>query len=92
MNRDDVADSTQDLSWEPISAALGNPPNFAALGNGSAMSVVSREWGRGAKAGALVELYYPHYDADNLWDSEFQEVPSVPASPRQVAALVGYTW
>ena len=30
--------------------------------------------------------------ADNLWDSEFQEVPAVPASPRQVSALVGYAW
>ncbi len=56
-------------SWEPLSRALGNPPNFAQLGNGSTMSVVSRAWGRGAKAGALVELYWPHYDADNLWDS-----------------------
>lgn len=55
--------------WEPISKLLGNPPNFAQLGNGSTMSVVSRAWGRGAKAGALVELYYPHYNADNLWDS-----------------------
>jgi len=56
-------------NWEPVSKALGNPPNFAQLGNGSTMSVVSRAWGRGAKAGALVELYYPHYNADNLWDS-----------------------
>lgn len=56
-------------NWESISKALGNPPNFAQLGNGSTMSVVSRAWGRGAKAGALVELYYPHYAEDNLWDS-----------------------
>jgi GH15 family glucan-1,4-alpha-glucosidase len=56
-------------NWEPISKLLGNPPNFAQLGNGSTMSVVSRAWGRGAKAGALVELFYPHYNADNLWDS-----------------------
>jgi hypothetical protein len=55
--------------WEPVSAAMGNPPNFAQMGNGSTMSVVSRAWGRGAKAGALVELYYPHYEADHLWDS-----------------------
>lgn len=65
-----VQSDEADLSlWEPISAALGNPPNFAQLGNGSTMSVVSRAWGRGAKTGALVELYYPHYDSDNLWDS-----------------------
>ncbi len=30
--------------------------------------------------------------ADNLWDSEFQEVPAVPASPRQLSGSVGYTW
>jgi hypothetical protein len=48
---------------------MGNPPNFASLGNGSAMSVVSRSEGRGSKAGALVELYWPSYATDNLWDS-----------------------
>jgi glucoamylase len=67
---DEVGETEDDLSgWEPVSLALGNPPNFAQAGNGSTMSVVSRSWGRGAKAGALVELYYPHYAADNLWDS-----------------------
>ncbi len=30
--------------------------------------------------------------ADNLWDSEFQEVPAVPAAPRQVSGVVGYVW
>ncbi len=64
------ADSSEDaVIWEPISAFLGNPPNFAQVGNGSAMSVVSRAEGRGSKAGALVELFYPKYSADNLWDS-----------------------
>lgn len=67
---DQVVDtSREEPSWEAFSRALGNPPNFAQLGNGSLMSVVSRAWGRGAKAGALVELYWPHYTADNLWDS-----------------------
>lgn len=67
---DEDAESSEDeIIWEPISAALGNPPNFAQLGNGSAMSVVSRAEGRGSKAGALVELFYPKYSADNLWDS-----------------------
>lgn len=66
---EDLEQSEDEVTWEPISRALGNPPNFAQLGNGSTMSVVSRAWGRGAKAGALVELYWPHYDADNLWDS-----------------------
>ena len=62
--------SSEDItSWEPVSASLGNPPNFAQASNGSLMSVVSRAWGRGAKAGALVELYWPHVTNDNLWDS-----------------------
>lgn len=30
--------------------------------------------------------------ADNLWDSEYQEVPAVPASPRQISGMVGFTW
>lgn len=29
---------------------------------------------------------------ENLWDSDFQEVPAVPASPRQVALSVAYGW
>ncbi|MDB4935052.1 MAG: hypothetical protein JWP87_2024 [Labilithrix sp.] len=67
---DEGVDSSEDeVVWEPISALLGNPPNFAQLGNGSAMTVVSRAEGRGSKAGALVELFYPKYSADNLWDS-----------------------
>lgn len=77
---DEAAGQSDDaVSWEPVSAALGNPPNFAQMGNGSMMTVVSRAAGqnatrgmgdgRGAKAGALVELFWPHYTADNLWDS-----------------------
>jgi hypothetical protein len=46
-------------------------------------------------------LYYlPKYvpglelslSADNLWDSNFQEVPAVPASGRQLVAGVTYRW
>lgn len=66
---EDIADTEDEVRWEPVSALLGNPPNFAQLGNGNAMSVVSRDEGRGSKAGALVELFYPKYAADNLWDS-----------------------
>jgi outer membrane receptor protein involved in Fe transport len=29
---------------------------------------------------------------DNLWDSDYQDVPAVPAAPRQVSAGVSYTW
>jgi hypothetical protein len=30
--------------------------------------------------------------ADNLWDSRFQDVPGVPATPRQLSVSVGVTW
>jgi outer membrane receptor protein involved in Fe transport len=29
---------------------------------------------------------------DNLWDSAYQDVPAVPASPRQFSAGASYTW
>ncbi|MEO6005286.1 MAG: TonB-dependent receptor [Opitutus sp.] len=29
---------------------------------------------------------------DNLWDTNFQQVPAVPASRRQFSAVVGYSW
>ena len=29
---------------------------------------------------------------DNLWDGDFQDVPAVPAAPRQVSVGVSYTW
>ena len=51
------------------STVMGDGPNFAQASNGRMMTVVSRERGRGAKAGALIELYYPNYAADHLWDS-----------------------
>ena len=30
--------------------------------------------------------------ADNLWDSDFQDVPAVPAARRQVSARLAYVW
>lgn len=51
------------------SSVTGDSPNLAQFANGRLMTVVSRGFGRGAKAGALVELYYPHMAHDNLWDS-----------------------
>lgn len=54
---------------EIISRVAGDSPNFAQLSNGSMMTVVSRNYGRGAKAGALVELFYPNYSTDHLWDA-----------------------
>ncbi|MBO9541849.1 hypothetical protein J7643_14775 [bacterium] len=52
-----------------ISALVGDSPNFAQMSNGDMMTAVSRDYGRGAKAGALMELYYPDYAKDHLWDS-----------------------
>lgn len=54
---------------EIISRVAGDSPNFAQLSNGNLMTVVSRDFGRGAKAGALVEFFYPNYATDHLWDS-----------------------
>jgi hypothetical protein len=54
---------------EPISALVGDSPNFAQLANGDLMTVVSRDFGRGAKAGALVEAFWPSYATDQLWDA-----------------------
>ena len=55
--------------WDPTSTVMGDCPNFAQASNGNMMTVVSREEGRGAKAGALIELYYPTYAHDHLWDA-----------------------
>ena len=54
---------------EIISRVTGDAPNFAQMSNGTMLSVVSRDFGRGAKAGALIELFYPHFATDHLWDS-----------------------
>jgi GH15 family glucan-1,4-alpha-glucosidase len=66
---DNAESAEDDVIWDPISTALGNSPNFAQLSNGSLMTVVSREFGRGSKAGSLVEFFYPQYAKDNLWDA-----------------------
>jgi hypothetical protein len=31
-------------------------------------------------------------EVENLWDSDFQEVPAVPAAPRQLSGGVSFTW
>jgi len=52
-----------------ISRALGDAPNFAQTANGNFSAVVSRGYGRGAKAGAIIEFLYPLYARDHLWDA-----------------------
>lgn len=54
---------------ELISRVSGDCPNFAQLANGNLMTVVARDFGRGAKAGALVECFYPSFAVDHLWDA-----------------------
>ncbi|HNW35147.1 MAG TPA: hypothetical protein PKM25_09470, partial [Candidatus Ozemobacteraceae bacterium] len=61
--------SVQNLNAELISRVLGDCPNFSQTSNGNFLAVVSRDYGRGAKAGALVEFFYPLYARDHLWDA-----------------------
>ena len=58
-----------EIKRELVSRFLGDSPNFAQTSNGNFSAVVSRSYGRGAKAGALVEFFYPNYTKDHLWDS-----------------------
>lgn len=62
-------DKSEISSREIISKTLGDSPNFAQTANGNMSAVVSRNYGRGAKVGALVELFYPNYTQDHLWDA-----------------------
>lgn len=69
-NATSVVDSeVKTFKREIVSAFLGDAPNFAQTSNGSFNAVVSRNFGRGAKAGALIEFMYPNYAKDNLWDA-----------------------
>lgn len=52
-----------------LSSLMGDPPNFAASSNGSLLAMVSGPHGRGAKAGALVELYFKDLGEEHLWDA-----------------------
>lgn len=62
-------DPTLSSKHEIISRLLGDAPNFAQTANGRFSAVVSRGYGRGAKAGALIEFFYPCYAQDHLWDA-----------------------
>lgn len=61
--------NTLQAQREPVSALMGDPPNFAASSNGSLLAMVSGQYGRGAKAGALVELYFKDLGEEHLWDA-----------------------
>ncbi len=52
-----------------ISSVLGDAPNFAQTANGNFSAVISRNYGRGAKVGAIIEFLYPLYARDHLWDA-----------------------
>jgi hypothetical protein len=47
--------------------------------------------GIGYRPGALPGVSFT-FRADNLWQSNFQEVPAVPASPRLLSLGVSYNW
>jgi vitamin B12 transporter len=56
----------------------GDDAIFSALG----LAYRPRAW-RGVEISAQV---------DNLWDSDFQEIPAVPAARRQISGGVSYAW
>jgi hypothetical protein len=56
-------------------------------GDEAVLSAVALAWRPAAWWG--VEIYA---QVENLWDSDFQEVPAVPAGRRQVAAGFSYAW
>lgn len=56
-------------------------------GDAAVLSAVALAWRPAAWRG--VEFYA---QVENLWDSDFQEVPAVPAGRRQLAAGFNYTW
>lgn len=58
-----------EMKREVISRTLGDAPNFAQTSNGNFSAVISRDYGRGAKAGAIIEFLYPSYARDHLWDA-----------------------
>jgi GH15 family glucan-1,4-alpha-glucosidase len=65
MQTEPVTAASRDL----ISTVLGDAPNFAQTSNGNFSAVISRNYGRGAKAGAIIEFLYPLYARDHLWDA-----------------------
>lgn len=70
ITNNNLEDNQQtEIKREIVSRFLGDSPNFAQTSNGNFSAVVSRDYGRGAKAGALVEFFYPNYSKDHLWDA-----------------------
>ncbi|MBI4624994.1 MAG: TonB-dependent receptor [Verrucomicrobia bacterium] len=56
-------------------------------GNETIVSSAGLAYRPGAMRGLEISL-----QIDNLWDSDFQEVPAVPAARRQVSAGAAYAW
>ena len=50
----------------PGSWLFGVSPNFSQVSNGRVMSAVSREFGRFARPGALINMLYPQYSLNRL--------------------------
>lgn len=50
----------------PGSWLFGVSPNFSQVSNGRFMSAVSREFGRFARPGALINMLYPNYSLNRL--------------------------
>ncbi len=56
-------------------------------GSEAVLSSASLLWRASRIEGLIISA-----QVDNLWDSDFQAVPAVPASPRQLSLSLGYRW
>lgn len=56
-------------------------------GDEAVLSSASLLWRASRMEGLIISA-----QVDNLWDSDFQAVPAVPASPRQLSLSAGYRW
>jgi len=50
----------------PGSLMFGQCPNFSQVGNGRFLAAISRDWGRFARAGAIISWNWPHYSKNRL--------------------------
>ena len=85
--RDGAVVSLQD----PAGCLPGEPTGLVELrvvgGNEAITTSVGLAYRPAALRGLEVSV-----QVDNAWDTDFQEVPAVPASPRQFSAGVSYVW
>ncbi len=76
-----------ELRWDNEARIQRENPLRMNGGDEAWLSVLALAWRPRAWEGVEIAL-----QADNLWDSDFQEVPAVPTARRQVAVSVSYGW